>query len=300
MNVNAETEDATLLLDGLLQNVAIIRFDTNKKVTYANALFAEAMGYSEEEMLTLSHPDLCFPDFVQSASYKAMWTNLLAGQKFQNKIERKNARGERVWFEATYIPIIREDTVVGVAKIATDITRREETVHDFASGLKSMATNLKEHSSVGKTRSEALLKLVKSITKESNENTDTLHDLQTEAQNIHGIINTINGIASQTNLLALNAAIEAARAGDAGRGFSVVAEEVRKLSSRVEEAIKEVEKSVNGITQEINTISSGTERVEAKVEESQEVLILSLEDFSQIESASTALDQNAGAFTKMI
>ncbi|WP_416235076.1 PAS domain S-box protein [Listeria monocytogenes] len=96
MNVNAETEDATLLLDGLLQNVAIIRFDTNKKVTYANALFAEAMGYSEEEMLTLSHPDLCFPDFVQSASYKAMWTNLLAGQKFQNKIERKNARGERV------------------------------------------------------------------------------------------------------------------------------------------------------------------------------------------------------------
>ncbi|EPC4738134.1 PAS domain-containing protein, partial [Listeria monocytogenes] len=50
MNVNAETEDATLLLDGLLQNVAIIRFDTNKKVTYANALFAEAMGYSEEEM----------------------------------------------------------------------------------------------------------------------------------------------------------------------------------------------------------------------------------------------------------
>lgn len=89
MNVNAETEDATLLLDGLLQNVAIIRFDTNKKVTYANALFAEAMGYSEEEMLTLSHPDLCFPDFVQSASYKAMWTNLLAGQKFQNKIERK-------------------------------------------------------------------------------------------------------------------------------------------------------------------------------------------------------------------
>ncbi|WP_430536854.1 methyl-accepting chemotaxis protein [Listeria monocytogenes] len=105
-----------------------------------------------------------------------------------------------------------------------------------------MATNLKEHSSVGKTRSEALLELVKSITKESNENTDTLHDLQTEAQNIHGIINTINGIASQTNLLALNAAIEAARAGDAGRGFSVVAEEVRKLSSRVEEAIKEVEK----------------------------------------------------------
>ncbi|PZF87180.1 chemotaxis protein [Listeria ivanovii] len=284
MNINAETEDATLLLDGLLQNVAIIRFDINKKVIYANNLFAEAMGYTADEMLQLSHPDLCFPEFVQSPSYKQMWTNLLAGEKFQNKIERKNARGERVWFEATYIPIFRDETVIGVAKIATDITRREETVHDFAAGLKGMATNLKEHSSVGKTRSESLLELVKSITKESNENTDTLHDLQTEAQNIHGIIHTINGIASQTNLLALNAAIEAARAGDAGRGFSVVVEEVRKLSSRVEEAIKEVEKSVNGITQEIKTISNGTERVEAKVEESQEVLILSLEDFSQIES----------------
>ncbi len=74
----------------------------------------------------------------------------MLGKNFKTKLNEKNARGERVWFEATYIPIIREDTVVGVAKIATDITRREETVHDFASGLKSMATNLKEHSSVGK------------------------------------------------------------------------------------------------------------------------------------------------------
>jgi len=291
-----------LVIKAMEKSLAIIRFDLDRRVTYVNEVFAQTMGYTVEEMYGMKHQQLCFGNFANTPQYDAFWNSILNGVSFQDKVERKDAKGNSVWLEATYMPVYDEmnQKILGVSKIATNITNRQNNISVVVNELKTMSHELNGQADVGIERSQELMSSISYISEVSATNRATLTHLQEQAGSIQGVVRTIREISSQTQLLALNAAIEAAHAGEYGRGFDIVAKEVKKLSAMVESSINEIRDSVTGITKEIGNITGGTQKVEEYVERSQKQIEIALNDFMAIAASAHLLDAKAEHVTRIV
>lgn len=123
-----------------------------------------------------------------------------------------------------------------------EITRNALQASDFASDAFSKARS-------GSEVTNETAQMINSLGQEINQVAQTIDELRVETLNVGEVLNVIRAIADQTNLLALNAAIEAARAGEQGRGFAVVADEVRSLASRTQESIEEINHTIAKLQQ---------------------------------------------------
>ncbi|WP_018125646.1 methyl-accepting chemotaxis protein [Desulfovibrio oxyclinae] len=123
---------------------------------------------------------------------------------------------------------------------------------------------------------------INKVSESSGKLSQVVGQLDSQAEEIGRIIGVINDIADQTNLLALNAAIEAARAGEAGRGFAVVADEVRKLAEKTMTATKEVEEAIHTIQERSNHAMTSMTQTEKEVQESTDLSNRAGESLQQI------------------
>jgi methyl-accepting chemotaxis protein len=109
------------------------------------------------------------------------------------------------------------------------------------------------------------------LAKDVEEVADVIQKLESDSNNIGGVLDVIRGIAEQTNLLALNAAIEAARAGEQGRGFAVVADEVRTLAQRTQQSTEEIQHMIeqlqSGANNAVQAMKLGRDRAESTVQQ---------------------------------
>jgi methyl-accepting chemotaxis protein len=149
-----------------------------------------------------------------------------------------------------------------VSSAVTELNNSSQKISSNAVTASDLTSGMQAQSNEGLAALSDNIQSIEHLSTLMTQSSGEIEKLSSETQNIVSILDVIKGVSSQTNLLALNAAIEAARAGEAGRGFAVVADEVRQLAQRTQEAALEIETM-------IDNLESGTEAVVTSMEQSQ-------------------------------
>ncbi|MBJ9976297.1 PAS domain-containing methyl-accepting chemotaxis protein [Pseudomonas sp. S75] len=236
------------LIKALMRSTAVIEFNLDGVVLTANNRFLQAMGYTLEQVRGKHHRMFCEPEEANSVAYQQFWDKLRRGEFVVERFKRIDAHGRVVWLEASYNPIIdAHDVLYKVVKFATVITDQVNQEMAVAQAADMAYGTSQDTDAAARKATEVVTQTVavmRGLEGSMQEAAEGIQALDKQSKVIGSIIKTISDIAGQTNLLALNAAIEAARAGEQGRGFAVVADEVRQLASRTSSATEEIARVV--------------------------------------------------------
>lgn len=246
---------------------------------------------------------------------------------FNTFVERLQSTVRQVVESADGLSRAEQTMSVGVERAAKRASEQSEIVASMAAAMEEMTvgvSHVSEQASMvnavsaesgdlarGGTKAvQELVAGIRNISESVNRSSETIEALGKESEKINLVVNVIKDIADQTNLLALNAAIEAARAGEAGRGFAVVADEVRKLAERTTKSTGEISGIIGVVQQGIHdavnkmhsgvaSVSDGLARASDAGETIERLNESSRKVVDSIEDISLAISEQSSASTEM-
>ncbi|NWA61789.1 PAS domain-containing methyl-accepting chemotaxis protein [Pantoea sp. B9002] len=243
-----DAQEQRAMTTAIERSMAVIAFNLKGEVLMTNDNFLKTMGYNSSEVIGVHHSQFCPPEMRNSDEYRRFWHKLNQGEFISGQFQRVNKRGQTVWLRATYNPVFNETgELYKVVKFATDVTaqvEKNQQEREAAQQAYQTALQTSESTRLGATVIENSVQTMNDLAGELHGISGDINDLSESSDRIGAIVESIRRIADQTNLLALNAAVEAARAGQHGRSFAVVANEVRTLAANINHATTEIENMV--------------------------------------------------------
>ncbi len=223
-------------------------------------------------------------------------------EKVNIAAEALNSRVEEVSHNST----VQRDRMTETATAMEEMNAAVMEVAQQAARASENSNTVKERADAGAEVATRSMDAMENVRQKSLEMKEIMEKLEQEVMSIGEVMGVINEIADQTNLLALNAAIEAARAGEAGRGFAVVADEVRKLAEKTMQSTQEVGNKIRSIKEVMNlsiknmeetqeSVKDATELVNQSGESLKEIMSLVEDTNLQVQAIATASEEQSAA-----
>ncbi|WP_165674755.1 HAMP domain-containing methyl-accepting chemotaxis protein [Metapseudomonas otitidis] len=220
----------------------------------------------------------------------------------RNMVGQLQGGVQQISNSAQALSAVTEQTRVGVNgqkqetdQVATAMSQMTATVHEVARNAEAAAASTQSADTRVASGNEVVRQSrgrIDQLAQAMEVTTQSIEQLSQEAQSIGAVLDVIKSVAEQTNLLALNAAIEAARAGEQGRGFAVVADEVRALARRTQQSTAEIERL-------IGTLREGVRRSVETMHQSETLVQKTVEDASQTEAALNGIAEAVSTLHQM-